>query len=161
MREINKSNTSQNTPAYRAGASSWRHVFLAILIIAGIGMILLRLYELQINQHGVLSANAKSAQLDLIDIPAQRGIITDANGLPLAVSVESWDLYLDSVHWVAAPSRAEYTSSELVKYLGDTLSETHDIPKAELLSWLIQLGKNPKTSGTPLFRNLDLGQRGL
>ncbi len=161
MREIKKDNSSRSTSAYRAGTSSWRHVFLATLIIAGIGMISLRLYELQINQHGALSANAKSAQLDLIDIPAQRGIITDVNGIPLAISVESWDLYLDSVHWVAAPKQAEHTANELVKYLGDTLSEAHNIPKAELFPWLNQLGKDPNTSGVPLLRNLDLGQRGL
>ena len=122
---IKKNNPSQNISTYRAGAVSWRHIFLATLVIAGIGMILLRLYELQIEQHGVLSANAKSAQLDLIDIPAQRGVITDANGLPLALSVESWDLYLDSVHWIADPNEAEHTASELVKYLGDTLSLIH------------------------------------
>ena len=161
VRMIKKNNSSQNISTYRAGAVSWRHIFLATLVIAGIGMILLRLYELQIEQHGVLSANAKSAQLDLIDIPAQRGVITDANGLPLALSVESWDLYLDSVHWIADPNEAEHTASELVKYLGDTLSITHDIPKDQLLSWLIHLGKDSDASGTPLLRNLDLGQRGL
>ena len=109
-------NQSSGQIKYSAGQINWRQGVLVILFALGITAIIFRLYELQIAQHQTLSAQAKSAQLGFITVPAERGIIVDTHGFPLALSVESWDLYLDEIHWKENPIAAKQSAAELTHY---------------------------------------------
>ncbi|MAQ58677.1 MAG: hypothetical protein CL718_05490 [Chloroflexi bacterium] len=146
---------------YSAGQINWRQGVLVILFALGISAIIFRLYELQIAQHQTLSAQAKSAQLGFITVPAERGIIVDTHGFPLALSVESWDLYLDEIHWKENPIAAKQSAAELTHYLARDIQKEHSIPKNQIQQWLIDWASSPQTSNTPVLKSLDLGQRSL
>jgi cell division protein FtsI (penicillin-binding protein 3) len=146
---------------YSAGQINWRQGVLVILFALGISAITFRLYELQIVQHQTLSAQAKSAQLGLIMVPAERGVIVDTHGFPLALSVESWDLYLDQIHWEENPTAAKYSAADLAHYLGTDIQKEHGIPKNQIQEWLIQWAHDPRTSNSPVLKTLTLGQRSL
>ena len=154
-------NRLNNKVNYSAGQMNWRQGLLVILFALGISAITFRLYELQIAQHQTLSAQAKSAQLGFITVPAERGIIVDTHGFPLALSVESWDLYLDQTHWEENPTAAKYSATELTHYLGDDIQKEYGIPKTQVRDWLIEWAGTPQTSNIPVLKALDLGQRSL
>ena len=154
-------NQSSKQLEYSPGQINWRQGVLVILFALGISAIIFRLYDLQIVQHQILSAQAKSTQLGLVMVPAERGVIVDTHGFPLALSVESWDLYLDQTHWQENPTAAKYSAADLAHYLGSDIQEEHGVPEDQVQEWLIRWAHDPKTSNSPVLKTLNLGQRSL
>jgi|GEM_PF-4961609 len=157
----NDLNQSSKQLEYSPGQINWRQGILVILFALGISAIIFRLYDLQIVRHQILSAQARSTQLGLVMVPAERGVIVDTHGFPLALSVESWDLYLDQTHWQENPTAAKYSAAELAHYLGTDIQEEHGVPEGHVQEWLIRWAHDPKTSNSPVLKTLNLGKRSL
>ena len=78
---------------------TWRHWLLASLIAIALLALLGRLALIQIVHHERYAELATASRADAELLPAPRGAILDASGHPLAVSVDTWDLYIDSFLW--------------------------------------------------------------
>lgn len=78
---------------------TWRHRvltgLLALLMIALVG----RLAQIQIGQHERYVEEAAVTRYGAVSVPAARGAIIDSTGYPLATSIDTWDIYLDSFLW--------------------------------------------------------------
>ncbi|MEZ4503221.1 MAG: penicillin-binding protein 2 [Dehalococcoidia bacterium] len=78
---------------------TWRHW----LLFGGIGLALVvstvRLWQVQIVEHESYLEQAANTRDGAASVVAPRGTILDATGYPLAVSVDTWDVYLDSFLW--------------------------------------------------------------
>src|SRR6056297_2732771 len=73
----------------------WRFWFIvAVLIIAMLGVIW-RMVDLMVFERGFLLSQGDSRSLRTISIPAYRGMITDRNGKPLAISVPIDNVWID------------------------------------------------------------------
>lgn len=78
---------------------TWRHWVVTLLVIAALGLITVRLYRLQIVDHQLYLQRAVETRHGNAEVPAPRGVITDATGYPLAASVDTWDVYIDRFLW--------------------------------------------------------------
>ena len=78
---------------------TWRHWVVTLLVIASLGLIVVRLYRLQIVDHELYLTRAIETRHGNAEVPAPRGVITDATGYPLAASVDTWDIYIDRFLW--------------------------------------------------------------
>jgi cell division protein FtsI/penicillin-binding protein 2 len=77
-----------------------RRVWLPALALGLFGAILAaRLVQLQVLQHEAYAAQARNELLGDSTIYARRGAILDRNGGVLAVSVDTWDVYLNTRAW--------------------------------------------------------------
>ena len=88
-----------NPGQVRIDHMTWRHWLLAGLIGLGLVALFVRLAQIQIADHERYAAAAASSRLGAAVLPAPRGAILDATGFPLASSVDTWDLYVDSALW--------------------------------------------------------------
>ncbi|MYA20157.1 MAG: penicillin-binding protein 2 [Chloroflexi bacterium] len=78
---------------------TWRHWLLASAISLALLALLGRLAWIQIANHEHYTELAAASRADAELLPAPRGAILDASGHPLAISVDTWDLYIDSFLW--------------------------------------------------------------
>ena len=78
---------------------TWRHWVVTILVLAALGLIVFRLYRLQIVDHQLYLERAIQTRHGDAEVPAPRGVITDATGYPLAASIDTWDVYIDRFLW--------------------------------------------------------------
>ena len=76
------------TPAGRLVA------LLGVMVLALAG-VLTRLVVLQVGDHRVLSAQGLRQRVHPTDLPAERGAIVDRTGVPLAITLEARDIYVD------------------------------------------------------------------
>ncbi len=114
----------------------------AIALGAFAAVVLTRLIYVQVIEHDRYAAEARSALHASDTVFARRGAILDRNGFPLALSADTWDLYVSSRVWRnvesaragseaiaqatgldAAQLREEVRTSELTDVL-----ITHDVP---------------------------------
>jgi len=72
---------------------------MALLVLSSFAMVTVRLYRLQVVEHDRYLEEALITRYGTAEVPAARGVITDATGYPLAVSVDTWDLYIDRFQW--------------------------------------------------------------
>ncbi len=100
---------------------SWRHWAVAILVIAGLLTIIGRLYQLQILENERYLGEAFNNRLTSSKVIAPRGLITDATGYPLAISKDTWDVYIDRLQW---SDREKATES--AHKIGDFLGLDHN-----------------------------------
>lgn len=76
-------------------AQPWR-IALTILVFTGLfAVVVLRLYQLQIEAGDHLAERGVAQRLRKLEIKAARGNLYDASGVPLAVSDGRWTLYAD------------------------------------------------------------------
>ena len=78
---------------------TWRHRLLAAGIALGLAALLVRLAFIQVVDHERYAEEAANARLGAAVVPAPRGAILDASGYPLASSIDTWDVYIDSFLW--------------------------------------------------------------
>jgi cell division protein FtsI (penicillin-binding protein 3) len=71
-------------------------VALLLILFVAMGAILVRLSVLQVSQAGEYRTRAFDQRVRTVDLPAARGEILDANGHPLAISLEARDIYADA-----------------------------------------------------------------
>lgn len=105
--------------------------FLSVfaLVVAG------RLVQLQVMEHDRYAAEAREELLGGDTLYAPRGTILDRNGNPLATSIDTWDIYINSRAW-EDPADAGEAAGELATILGAeastllstvTESDAHDV----------------------------------
>ena len=85
---------------------------LAMLILAFSG-ILVRLVFLQVRDNPQLEALGRQQRIRTIELPAQRGKILDRSGMPLAVTREARDVYVDPTY-VSDPAGEAATIAEVL-----------------------------------------------
>ena len=83
----------------RPNHMTWRHWLLASFVGMALVALLGRLAWIQIAEHERYAELAAISRADTELLPAPRGAILDASGHPLAISVDTWDLYIDSFLW--------------------------------------------------------------
>ncbi|HJM75131.1 MAG TPA: penicillin-binding protein 2 [Dehalococcoidia bacterium] len=78
---------------------TWRHRVLATLLIVMMAALLGRLAQIQLINHNRYLEEAAITRYGAVSVAAPRGAIIDATGYPIATSVDTWDIYLDSFLW--------------------------------------------------------------
>ncbi|WP_278349094.1 peptidoglycan D,D-transpeptidase FtsI family protein [Stutzerimonas kunmingensis] len=92
----------------------WRFRIVLALLALLVGAIVWRIVDLQVMDQGFLKGQGDARSVRHIPIPAHRGLITDRNGEPLAVSTPVTTLWGNPKELQAAKSRW----SDLAKALG-------------------------------------------
>ena len=96
---------------------TWRHrvlVAATAIVLVGLGA---RLAQIQIADHERYARQAALTRFGTVEAAAPRGGIFDATGFPLAISADTWDVYLDSRLW-RDRERASMAAIELGDALG-------------------------------------------
>ena len=104
-------------PDPRPDHFTWRHRLLATIVALMFVGLVARLAQIQIVDHQQYAEQAALTRYGAASVPAPRGAIIDATGYPLAISVDAWDVYLDSYLWRDG-ERAEEAAVELAAALG-------------------------------------------
>ncbi len=87
------------TPNQRPDHLTWRHRVLAVAILIAFLAVGVRLWQVQVIDHELYVEQAAITRYGAVEIVAPRGAILDATGYPLATSIDTWDVYLDSYLW--------------------------------------------------------------
>lgn len=85
--------------------SNWRHhtiLFGFLLIFIGL---IWRVYDLMIVERNFLLGQGNARSLRIVNIPAYRGMITDRNGSPLAISTPVISVWLDPQDFETEPAQ--------------------------------------------------------
>lgn len=86
-----------------AKTAAVRHSWRLRLLIAGFAVgacaLTFRLFHLQVIDHDTYRAQAETTHQGYRKVYAPRGTILDRNGHPLAISVETFDVYVDGRGW--------------------------------------------------------------
>ena len=85
--------------AERPNHLTWRHWLLAAAVALAMGALLVRLALVQVVDHERYLEEAAAARSGSETVVAPRGAILDASGYPLATSIDTWDVYIDSFLW--------------------------------------------------------------
>jgi cell division protein FtsI (penicillin-binding protein 3) len=72
-----------------------RLVALLGVMTVALGGVATRLVVLQVGDHRTLAAQGLEQRVHLIDLPAERGAIVDRTGVPLAITLDARDVYVD------------------------------------------------------------------
>ena len=78
---------------------TWRLRLLATLVGLAMLALFVRLGQIQIIDHEQYVEEAAFTHQGVDAVAAPRGAILDSTGFPLATSVETWDVYVDSFLW--------------------------------------------------------------
>lgn len=87
-------------------------ILLGLFALVAIG----RLVQLQVVEHGHYSRVADKELIDKTTVYARRGAIVDRNGNVLAISVDTWDIYVNGQVW-QDPKKADPASKGLGELL--------------------------------------------
>ena len=117
---------------------------LRLLIFAGLAVLLLRLWSLQVVQHGRYQVAAEGNRVRQVVTPAPRGIIVDDKGNPLAVNRTSLVITVDRSVLDRQPDAGRAVFVRLAKVLHKSATEL--IMKARLCT--AKVGK-PCWNGSP------------
>ena len=83
----------------------WRFRLVLTLLIAMVGALAWRIVDLHVFDHDFLKGQGDARSVRHIPIPAHRGLITDRNGEPLAVSTPVTTLWGNGKELQAARAR--------------------------------------------------------
>jgi cell division protein FtsI/penicillin-binding protein 2 len=100
------------------GNTTWRLLFLALVLAVSAAGLVVRLVQLQVIEHGRYAREAFEEHYAERQIYATRGPILDRNGHPLALSVDAWDVYVNRHAWEDAGAGASAAASSLAPMLG-------------------------------------------
>lgn len=103
---------------HESGEYRWRVFVVAAIILTCLGLIVAKLFYLQVIQHDHYLAMAKEERWRYEEIPAERGTILDRNGHALATSV-----FYDALY--AEPSLIE-DANEVAEQLAPVIGEPAD-----------------------------------
>ena len=135
---------AEQRDAVRPNHLTWRHWLLATLMVAGFIALLARLAVIQIGGHEQYLQEAAAARIGVAEVPASRGAILDATGYPLATSIDTWDVYIDTFLW-RDRDRALVAASQLGAAL--------QLDPGELFT----LGTSRSIGDVPVLRLLEYG----
>ena len=124
---------------------TWRHWTLAALVALGLAALLVQLARIQVVDHDRYIEEAAAARLGAAIVPAPRGAILDATGYPLATSIDTWDVYVDTFLW-----RDRERAQAAADRLGDAIGLEADA--------LYEAGTAREIGDVPVLRQLEYGQ---
>lgn len=96
---------------------TWRLRLLATLVALSLVGLLGRLAQIQIVDHARYVEEAAATHQGVDSVPAARGAILDATGFPLATSIDTWDVYIDSFLWQQQAAHATEAATGLADAL--------------------------------------------
>ena len=82
-----------------------RRWFLLGLFSIGMAVLMWRVFDLQIRDREVLRSQGDARALRIVEVPAHRGVITDRNGEPLAISTPVESIWATPKKVLADPAR--------------------------------------------------------
>jgi cell division protein FtsI (penicillin-binding protein 3) len=91
----------------------WRLYFLIFVLLLGMGGLVWRIFYLGIINRPFLEQQSAARSSRVVDMPAHRGVITDRNGIPLAVSTNVASIWVSPSLYDASPEQ----ESQLAKLL--------------------------------------------
>lgn len=129
----------------------WRIAFFGIAVTVVFGIYLLRLYNLQITQYSSYLEQADKNRTVEINLPAQRGIIYDRNGVVLARNIPSYNVVVTQALLPDDPGEVDGILRELAKLVDvplsrGELSETDPFVPCNSDHGIIQIVEYGKTS---------------
>jgi cell division protein FtsI (penicillin-binding protein 3) len=83
----------------------WRSRLLFVLLLSGIGALIVRAVYLQSIHNNFLQQKGNASSSRIIDISAHRGMITDRNGEPLAISTPVESIWVSPLDVEATPQQ--------------------------------------------------------
>jgi cell division protein FtsI/penicillin-binding protein 2 len=133
---------------------TWRLRLLATLVGFAFVALLARLAMIQIADHERYAEEAAVTHHGIDSVPAPRGAILDATGFPLATSIDTWDVYIDSFLWRQA-DKARLASAKLGEALRMDATALFAAGTAQRAGDIVVRRQLPYTLGNEL-RALDL-----
>ena len=109
---------------------TWRHLALLTLMAAALVAVVVRLWQVQIVDHESYVRQAATTRDGIAETTAPRGTITDSTGYPLAMSRDTWDVYLDTYLW-RDRDKAREAAFELAQLLGLDANQTFTLGTAQ------------------------------
>jgi len=113
--------TSNGAVLYRG-----RRVFLLSLMVLAVGLLVCRAVDLQLLRNAFLQEQGDARSLRVVSIPAHRGMITDRNDEPLAISTPVDSIWADPQEMLAASAQWPRLAKLLdlnVRWIKDRLRE--------------------------------------
>lgn len=124
----------------RSNAKSWRFTALLFILLAGAAILVGRIVYLAVFNQGFLKTQGDIRALRITTIPAYRGMITDRNGYPLAISTPVSAVWVD-------PSAFAADKEQLL-----ALAQLLKLPSSEIMA---RVQKNANREFVYLKRGLD------
>ena len=84
---------------------SGRFRLLALLLLLAVAGLLWRMIDLSVVNRNFLLKQSDARVLRVVDIPAYRGMITDRNGVPLAVSTPVYSIWINPQLFQSSPTQ--------------------------------------------------------
>lgn len=109
---------------------TWRHLLLLFLMAASMVAVIARLWQVQVVDHETYVQQAARTREGVAETTAPRGTITDSTGYPLAMSRDTWDIYLDTYLW-RERDKAREAAFELAQLLGVDAAQTFTLGAAQ------------------------------
>jgi cell division protein FtsI/penicillin-binding protein 2 len=109
---------------------TWRHLLLLTLMAASMVAVIVRLWQVQVVDHDTYVEQAARTRDGIAETTAPRGTITDSTGYPLAMSRDTWDIYLDTYLW-RERDKAREAAFELAQLLGVDAAQTFTLGTAQ------------------------------
>lgn len=109
--------------------NAWRSAAVTVMFVAGAALMLARAFELQVMRKDFLQDQGQARHVRVVEIPAHRGMITDRNGEPLAVSTPVASVWVNPRELGEAASRLPEIADVLgedVRKLVETVAERQD-----------------------------------
>ncbi len=114
---MKNSSTLQNT------IEVWRIFFFIAIVLVVFVIYILRLFDLQFNQYTTLFQQAEENRTITLNIPAQRGIIYDRNGVVLAQNVPSYNIVITQANMPDDAGKVSEIIRELAKLTGKPVNQ--------------------------------------
>ena len=121
----------------KKGVPAFRIIFLAVVLLGGLGILVGRLWWMQVARYDYYAAKVRSGSRLTVRLPAVRGEIKDRNGIPLVENRASFevDFYLPDIvnsykksHGGALPLRqVKYRSKDRYGNLKE--QDEYDVPQ--------------------------------
>lgn len=106
---------------------------LLVLFLVGLGLVVARAVELQVQRHDSLAKMAREQYLKDVQVPAKRGTVYDRTGKPLAVSVDVPSVYANPSK-ILDPRKAARTLAPLLGVELDTVYQR--LASERLFVWM-------------------------
>lgn len=109
----------------------WRFYLLLTIILMVIAGLALRVVDLTVIKRGFLQHQGNVRAIRAVNTPAFRGMITDRNGYPLAVSTEVYSIWMNPQDFVSSPQYIKMLSQLLAiptEHFQDILNQNKKKP---------------------------------
>jgi len=101
------------SPALHNQVQPWRIWIFALILLLVLGLYIFRLFNLQIIQGPLWSAQAAENRTRVINLPTERGVIYDRNGVVLARNIASYNVVITAANLPDDPGEIHEIFREL------------------------------------------------